>query len=229
MVQLAVETLAGKTILTSQGRIPAPHRRNPTSAAAGCASRIRRRQRFLNEQDSRNTMRTAVGAARRASTPAETVSNEAVAGQATPSSNPSSNPGSNLGSNPGVPAGKKSKVSAMPEASAKLLDHLTLWLDESKAEKIMTIALAGKSTMADAMLIASGNSDRHVGAIADQIQRKLKEIGIISRAEGLQTCDWVLIDTGDIIIHLFRPEVRDFYNLEKMWSGDRPVDESVQH
>jgi ribosome-associated protein len=117
----------------------------------------------------------------------------------------------------------------MPEASAKLLDQLTLWLDDAKAEKIMTIALAGKSTMADAMVIASGNSDRHVGAIADQVQRKLKEIGIISRAEGLETCDWVLIDTGDIIIHLFRPEVRDFYNLEKMWSGDRPADESVQH
>jgi ribosome-associated protein len=118
----------------------------------------------------------------------------------------------------------------MPEASARLLNELTLWLDEAKAEKIVMIALGGKSTMADAMLIASGNSDRHVGAIADQIQRKLKEYGIVApRAEGLQTCDWVLIDTGDIIIHLFRPEVRDFYNLEKMWSGDRPADQSVQH
>jgi ribosome-associated protein len=117
----------------------------------------------------------------------------------------------------------------MPEASAQLLDQLTLWLDDAKAEKVMSIALAGKSTMADAMMIASGNSDRHVGAIADQIQRKLKEIGIMSRAEGMETCDWVLIDTGDIIIHLFRPEVRDFYNLEKMWSGERPKDESTQH
>jgi ribosome-associated protein len=117
----------------------------------------------------------------------------------------------------------------MPEASAQLLDQLTLWLDDAKAEKVMSIALAGKSTMADAMMIASGNSDRHVGAIADQIQRKLKEIGIMSRVEGMETCDWVLIDTGDIIIHLFRPEVRDFYNLEKMWSGERPKDESTQH
>jgi ribosome-associated protein len=118
----------------------------------------------------------------------------------------------------------------MPDASARLLDQLSIWLDEAKAEKIVTIALAGKSTMADAMVIASGNSDRHVGAIADQIQKKLKESGISSpRAEGLETCDWVLIDTGDIIIHLFRPEVRDFYNLEKMWSGERPVDQSVQH
>ena len=110
-------------------------------------------------------MRTAVGAARRASTPAETVSPEAVAGQATPSANASAN------------SGKKSKStglnsSGMPEASAQLLDQLTLWLDDAKAEKVMSIALAGKSTMADAMMIASGNSDRHVGAIADQIQRK---------------------------------------------------------
>jgi ribosome-associated protein len=118
----------------------------------------------------------------------------------------------------------------MPEASAKLVDQLTLWLDDAKAEKIMSIALAGKSTMADAMMIASGNSDRHVGAIAEQLQQKLKEYGVAHvRMEGMQTCDWVLIDTGDIIIHLFRPEVRDFYNLEKMWSGERPADQSVQH
>ena len=117
----------------------------------------------------------------------------------------------------------------MPAASGQLLDQLTLWLDDAKAEKVLSIDLAGKSTMADAMVIATGNSDRHVGAIADQIQRKLKEIGILSRAEGHESCDWVLIDTGDIIIHLFRPEVRDFYNLEKMWAGDRPTDQSVQH
>jgi ribosome-associated protein len=75
------------------------------------------------------------------------------------------------------------------------------------------------------MVIASGRSDRHVGAIADQLRKKLKDSGCPTvRVEGMETCDWVLVDSGDIIIHVFRPEVRDFYNLEKMWSVDRPVD-----
>ena len=77
------------------------------------------------------------------------------------------------------------------------------------------------------MVIASGRSDRHVGAIADQLQKKLKERGARRvRVEGLKTCDWVLIDTGDIIVHVFRPEVREFYNLEKMWQAERPGDTS---
>lgn len=107
--------------------------------------------------------------------------------------------------------------------SAALVDHITVWLDEAKAENIISIDLAGKSTIADHMMIATGRTDRHVGAIADQLQKHLKDAGCAKvRIEGLQTCDWVLIDTGDIIIHLFRPEVREFYNLEKMWSGERP-------
>jgi len=78
------------------------------------------------------------------------------------------------------------------------------------------------------MVIASGRSDRHVGAIADQLRRKLKEKGHGSvRVEGLEACDWVLLDTGDLIIHVFRPEVREFYNLEKMWSGERPIDHTA--
>ncbi len=113
--------------------------------------------------------------------------------------------------------------------SANLMSQLTVWLDEAKAEDIVSIDLAGKSTIADAMLIATGRTDRHVGAIADQLQRNLKDAGCRKvRVEGMQTCDWVLIDTGDVIIHVFRPEVRDFYNLEKMWSGERPVEQS-QH
>ena len=112
-------------------------------------------------------------------------------------------------------------------SSTALLDQITIWLDEAKAEEIVSIDLAGKSSIADCMLIATGRTDRHVGAIADQLQRHLKEAGVRKiRVEGMQTCDWVLIDTGDMIIHLFRPEVREFYNLEKMWSGDRPVDTS---
>ena len=75
------------------------------------------------------------------------------------------------------------------------------------------------------MVIASGRTDRHVGAIADQLKKKIKDAGWTHvRVEGQQTCDWVLIDTGDIIVHVFRPEVRDFYNLEKMWSAERPAE-----
>ncbi len=112
-------------------------------------------------------------------------------------------------------------------SSSNLLDRITIWLDEAKAEDIVSIDLAGKSSIADSMMIASGRTDRHVGAIADQLQRHLKEAGCRKlRVEGMQTCDWVLIDTGDLIIHLFRPEVREFYNLEKMWSGDRPPEQA---
>lgn len=98
-------------------------------------------------------------------------------------------------------------------------------LDDAKAEDIVSIDLKGKTSMGDYMVIASGRSHRHVGAIADQLLRKLKESGYgRARIEGLDSCDWVLVDTGDIIVHLFRPEVREFYNLEKMWSADRPKD-----
>ncbi len=114
------------------------------------------------------------------------------------------------------------------KVSAALLAEIMTLLDEAKAENIVSIDLLGKSTIGDFMVIASGRSDRHVGAIGDQLQRKLKEkdIGRI-RAEGMETCDWVLIDTGDIIVHIFRPEVRDFYKLEKMWTGERPGDETT--
>ena len=112
---------------------------------------------------------------------------------------------------------------------AVLLKEIVHWLDEAKAESVVTIDLAGKSSIGDFMVIASGRSDRHVGAIAEQLQRKLKEKGLGRvRIEGEDTCDWVLLDTGDIIVHIFRPEVREFYNLEKMWSADRPT-EQVAH
>jgi ribosome-associated protein len=108
-------------------------------------------------------------------------------------------------------------------SSEVLLDQITSWLDEAKAESVVSINLRGKSSIGDYMLIASGRSDRHVGAIADQIQRKLKDRGYGRiRVEGKEACDWVLIDAGDIIVHVFRPEVREFYNLEKIWSVDRP-------
>jgi ribosome-associated protein len=109
--------------------------------------------------------------------------------------------------------------------SKTLLANIVHWLDEAKAEEVVTIDLEGKSSIGDYMVIASGRTDRHVGAIGEQIQRKLKELGYGRvRIEGLDTSDWVLIDTGDVIVHVFRPEVREFYNLERMWSAERPAD-----
>ena len=92
-------------------------------------------------------------------------------------------------------------------------------LDDDKAEDVVAIDLTGKSSVTDVMVIASGRSNRHVGAMADHLVRKLKDAGHGKVSiEGLKTCDWVLIDAGDVIVHLFRPEVRSFYDLEKMWS-----------
>jgi ribosome-associated protein len=92
-----------------------------------------------------------------------------------------------------------------------------------KAEDTVEIDLIGKTSIADTMIIASGRSHRHVGSIAERVLEALKERGFRSvRVEGLPACDWVLIDAGDVLIHIFRPEVRSFYNLEKMWGADRP-------
>ena len=102
-----------------------------------------------------------------------------------------------------------------------LEDLIMTRLDDDKAEDIVLIDLKGKSPMADTMIVASGRSHRHVGALADHILRALKETGHgKARVEGLPHCDWVLIDAGDVIIHLFRPEVRVFYNIEKIWAVD---------
>ncbi|MEO8926091.1 MAG: ribosome silencing factor [Caulobacteraceae bacterium] len=96
-------------------------------------------------------------------------------------------------------------------------------LDDEKAHDIVFIDLKDKSSFADALVIASGRSHRHVGAMADHLLRALKDAGHgKARVEGLPYCDWVLIDAGDVIVHLFRPEVRSFYNIEKIWSVDSP-------
>jgi ribosome-associated protein len=96
-------------------------------------------------------------------------------------------------------------------------------LDDMKAEDIVEVDLRGKSAMADVMIIATGRVARHVGAIAERVLQDLKAHGHgHARVEGMPVNDWVLIDTGDVIVHLFRPEVRAFYNLEKMWSSGRP-------
>ena len=98
-------------------------------------------------------------------------------------------------------------------------------LDDMKAEDVVEIDLVGRTSIADNMMIATGRSQRHVGSIADRIVQELKAAGFGRvRIEGLPSCDWVLIDAGDLIVHVFRPEVRSFYNLEKMWGTDRPMD-----
>lgn len=92
-------------------------------------------------------------------------------------------------------------------------------LEDDKAQDIVCIDLRGKSSMADTLIIASGRSHRHVGALADHVLRALKDAGHgKAKIEGLPACDWVLIDVGDVVVHLFRPEVRAFYNIEKIWS-----------
>ncbi len=102
------------------------------------------------------------------------------------------------------------------------IDLVISSLEDSKGEDIVSIDMNGKSALADYMVIVSGRSSRHVNAVAEHLLRDLKNFGVSqSKVEGLQNGDWVLIDTGDIIIHIFRPEVRSFYNIEKMWTiGD---------
>ena len=103
----------------------------------------------------------------------------------------------------------------------QILELITTSLDDDKAENILTIPLQGKSTMADYMVVASGTSSRQVAAMAEHIEFKLKQNKIaILGLEGLRQADWVLIDANDVIVHLFRPEVREFYGLERMWADD---------
>ncbi|MGL4313581.1 MAG: ribosome silencing factor [Sphingomonas sp.] len=99
-------------------------------------------------------------------------------------------------------------------------------LDDDQAVETVSIPLAGKSSIADHMVIASGRSTRQVASMAQKLAEKIKStIGRAPRIEGLPTADWVLIDAGDVIVHLFRPEVRSFYNLERMWAfGDTPAE-----
>ena len=102
-------------------------------------------------------------------------------------------------------------------------------LENSKAEDIVSIDIQGKSSLADYMIVASGRSHRHVAAVADHLIRALKEAGHgNARVEGLASADWVLIDSGDVIVHVFRPEVREFYNIEKMWQAP-DLEDSTLH
>lgn len=108
-------------------------------------------------------------------------------------------------------------------AKTGLLNTILAQLGDAKAEEIVTINLDGKTAIADNMVVASGRSSRHVSAIADQLIEKLKAVGRKGlRVEGMPQCDWVLVDAGDVVVHVFRPEVRSFYNLEKLWSEHAP-------
>ncbi|MDS1136703.1 ribosome silencing factor [Nitratireductor indicus] len=111
---------------------------------------------------------------------------------------------------------------------ARAVETAIASLEDSKAENIVSIDIQGKSPLADHMIVASGRSHRHVAAVADHLLRALKEAGLgTARVEGLSGADWVLIDSGDIIVHIFRPEVREFYNIEKMWQAPDLEDETV--
>ena len=115
--------------------------------------------------------------------------------------------------------------SSDPDPVAALHQLVMSSLDDDQAVETVSIPLAGKSSIADYMVIASGKSTRQVASMATKLAEKIKaQFGRSARVEGLPTADWVLIDAGDVIVHLFRPEVRSFYNLERMWSfGEAPA------
>ncbi|MDD9798121.1 MAG: ribosome silencing factor [Alphaproteobacteria bacterium] len=114
------------------------------------------------------------------------------------------------------------KGRATPSPSpAHIVEQVLSVLQDNKAEQITTLDLRGKASFTDYMIIASGRSKRHINAVADYLHRALKNSGIKNiHIEGLPNCDWVLVDAGDVLIHIFRPEVRDFYKIEKMWQAD---------
>lgn len=130
---------------------------------------------------------------------------------------------------------KKADIAPSPagvsvrDASSRALDTVLASLEDSKAENVVSIDIQGKSSLGDHMVIASGRSHRHVSAIADHLLKAFKDAGFSGvRVEGLASADWVLIDSGDVIVHVFRPEVREFYNLEKMWQAP-DLDEETLH
>jgi ribosome-associated protein len=110
----------------------------------------------------------------------------------------------------------------------KLLDITKASLENDKAEDLVVINLAGKTSFADYMVIATGSSQRHVASMAVHLKEKLKSMGQKEISlEGADQNDWVLIDSGDVVIHLFRSEIREFYTLEKIWSGKMPQSDEV--
>jgi|TARA_R110002072_G_scaffold32463_1_gene99062 ribosome-associated protein len=116
--------------------------------------------------------------------------------------------------------------SSEPQSTVSLSELILASLEDDKAEEIISIDLKGKTSIADSMIIASGRSTRQVAAIATNLATKIKHAGYAPpKIEGMEKADWVLIDAGDAIVHIFRPEVRSFYNLEKMWDMDISPDD----
>ena len=118
---------------------------------------------------------------------------------------------------------KSASRDAAPTSSLQvpMLDVILTSLDDAKAEDTISIDITGKSSLSDHMVVTSGRSNRHVAAVADQIVKALKDNGYDKpRIEGLPAADWVLVDASDVIVHIFRPEVREFYNIEKMWAAE---------
>ncbi len=107
----------------------------------------------------------------------------------------------------------------MQDTENKLLELIQKTLDDNKAEDIVVIDLKGKTSIANFMVVASGTSNRHVASLADKVKFELKQKGYSSSSEGEEKANWVLIDAFDVIVHIFCPEVREFYNLEKMWNS----------
>jgi ribosome-associated protein len=111
-------------------------------------------------------------------------------------------------------------MTQVPPSADDVLQAVKSSLDHDKADDVVVIDLAGKTSIADYMIVASGTSKRHIAAMSDHILEKVKEIGATSVAtEGTGYCDWVLIDSGDVVVHLFRPEIREFYALERLWGA----------
>jgi ribosome-associated protein len=122
-----------------------------------------------------------------------------------------------------APAAGRPAASGSARTADVLSQIIVEALEDAKAEEIVSIDLSGRTTLADRMIIASGRSSVHVGAIADRVVKACRDAGHPSpKVEGMPLCDWVLLDAQNAIVHVFRPDVRRFYNLEKMWSADRP-------
>jgi len=120
----------------------------------------------------------------------------------------------------GLPVGPRPAHAPADYTSDDLLARVLASLDDDKAEEVVEIDLRGRSSIADFMVISSGRSSRQVASIADKLMDRMKaEFGLVCRVEGKEQGDWVLIDAGEVIVHVFRPEVREFYQLEKMWLG----------
>ena len=130
-----------------------------------------------------------------------------------------------------MPADKNAPGAPGPDQEAQSLHGLVLRsLDDDKALDVVSIPLGGKSNIADYMVIASGRSTRQVASMADKLSERIKrELGRSVRIEGLPVADWVLLDAGDVIVHLFRPEVRSFYNLERMWAFEENAPAAAAH